>query len=450
MKHKNKFTKSQLKVMLLLAAVIVLMLGGLLLLNYFPDLIATGTPPKEEPHIKLRPARNSLSPHFNREINIGGSGDERLTEIFVHDDTLYIFGHTSSEDRDLDGNGGAFLALLNSDGSTKGFKQYGEKGDELVKATLCEGGFLLAVDCASGGSKLIKINLSGEVVGSVDTSGVSGEKFADLKYYVAGNVVAVMKVTDSISGNVNLKARVFDPALTPVAERSFPHACNLEYLEMFETANGYVIAANLVSPSVNRLAFIDWGLHSQGQFFDIDLGEAGGYKCHGVMPYKYGYAALIVDDKGICDVVTVSASLSLHSRVYLRSSSVTSARMFYAPNRYFCFLKRGQELASMIVFDDGFQTRTSIGAFSNVKDVYSSTVYGASAILCGASKNGIELVTDVDGKITSDLTFGGTGHENVKAVRIGGRLAVVSESSAVTSDCTQNFGGSDIWIAFMN
>ena len=47
MKHKNKFTKSQLKVMLLLAAVIVLMLGGLLLLNYFPDLIATGTPPKD-------------------------------------------------------------------------------------------------------------------------------------------------------------------------------------------------------------------------------------------------------------------------------------------------------------------------------------------------------------------------------------------------------------------
>ena len=104
----------------------------------------------------------------------------------------------------------------------------------------------------------------------------------------------------------------------------------------------------------------------------------------------------------------------------------------------------------MIAFDDGFQNRTSIGAFSAVKDVYSHTVYGASALLCGASKNGIELVTDVDGKITSDITFGGTGHENVKAIRIGGRFAVLSEASAVTSDCTQNFGGTDIWIALMN
>ena len=450
MKHKNKFTKSQLKVMLLLACVIMLMLGGLLLLNYFPDIISTVTPPKEEPHEKLREARASLSPHFNREINIGGSGDKHLTEVFVNNDTLYIFGYTSSVDMDFDGSGGAFLALIGSDGSTKGFKQYGEKGDELKCATLCEGGFLLAIDCAAGGSKILKINMSGEVTASVDTSGVSGEKFADLKYYVTGSIVAVMEVTDSASGGINLKARVFDAALNPVAERLFPHACGLDYIDMFETANGYVIAANLVSPSVNRLAFISWGLSAQGQFFDIDLGEAGGYKCYGVMPYMYGYAALIVDDKGICDVVTVSTSYVLHSRVYLRSSSVTSARMFYAPGRYYCFLKRGQELASMIAFDDGFQNRTSIGAFSAVKDVYSHTVYGASALLCGASKNGIELVTDVDGKITSDITFGGTGHENVKAIRIGGRFAVLSEASAVTSDCTQNFGGTDIWIALMN
>ena len=450
MKHKNKFSKSQLKVMLLLAGIIVLMLGGLLLLNYFPDIISTVTPPKEEQHEKIRPARSSLSPHFNREINIGGSGDEHLTEIFTLDDTLYIFGYTSSSDRDFDGNGGVFLALVGSDGATKGFKQYGKAGDELVKAALCEGGFLLAVDCAEGGSKIMKINNAGEVLGTAETSGVSGEKFADVKYYVTGSIVAVMKVTDTVSGGVNLKARVFDALLNPVAERLFSHACGVEYIDMFETADGYTIAANLVSPSVNRLAFISWGLQKQGEFYDIDLGEAGGYKCYGVMPYMYGYAALIVDDKGICDVITVSTAFVLHSRVYLRSSSVTSARMFYAPGRYYCFLKRGQELASMIVFDDGFQTRTSMSAFSNVKDVYSHTVYGASALLCGASKNGIELVTDTDGAVTSDITFGGIGHENVKAIRIGGRFAVVSESSVVTSDCTQNFGGTDIWIAFMN
>ena len=448
---KNKFTRRQLNVMFLLATIIVLMMGGLLFINLFPEFIDAVTPPSpEKPHEKARAARTSLSPHFSREMNLGGSGDETLCDIFTYEDKLYIFGSTSSNDKDLDTGSGVFLAVCGADGSTKQFFGYGEKGDVLVKTALCESGFLLGVNRAAGGSAIIKITLAGAFVTQTNTSGVSGEQIADLKYYIDGTTVAVMNVRDGTAGNVSLKARVFDATLNPVAERLFAHACSVEYIDMFETSDGYVIAANLTSPLINRLAFISWGLTRQGQFYDIDLGTSDGYKCYGVMPYMYGYVAIVTDSKSVCDLITVTTALTLHSRIYLRASSVTSAKMFFAPDGYYCLLKHGRDLASMTVFDPTLQNRSSVGAFSSVGDVYSHSTYGVSTLFCGATKSGIKLVTDVNGKITADVTFGGAGMENVKAVRLDGKFVVVCEASQKTSDCPENYGGKDIWIAVMN
>ena len=448
MKNKNRFTRKQLNVMFLLAAVIVLMMGGVLFLNLYPDIVDVITPPTpEKPHEKVRASRASLSPHFSKEMNLGGTGDERLTDIFTYDGKLYIFGTTASSDLDFDAGGGAFLAITGADGSTEKFFQYGEKGDTLKVAALSEGGFLLGVNRAAGGSAIMKIGLNGNYLTQVDTSGTSGETIADLKYYISGTIVAVMSVRDDITGSSNLKARIYDETLNPVAERLFAHACSVEYIDMFETGSEYVIAVNLSSALVNRLAFIRWGLTAQGQFFDVDLGDSGGYKCYGVMPYMYGYVAAVVDSKSVCDLVTVTTSLTLHSRVYLRSSSVTSARLFYAPDGYYCLQKHGEDLANMTVFDPTLQTRSAVGAFSSVKDVYSHSVYGSSVLFCGATAKGIKLVSETDGKITADVTFGGSGMENVKAIRLGGNTLVVCEASAKTSDCPENFGGKDIWIA---
>ena len=72
------FTKTQIKIVAVLGAVAALMLGGTLFYKLNGDVPAQTTP---YVHEKIRDPRPSLSPYFDREINIGGSGDENLTDV---------------------------------------------------------------------------------------------------------------------------------------------------------------------------------------------------------------------------------------------------------------------------------------------------------------------------------------------------------------------------------
>lgn len=444
-----KFTKNQIQVILLLSAFIVLAAGGVFLLKFLPADVPAVTPPVEQ-HQRIRQARPSLNPLMKSELNVGGSGDETLNDVFTVANRLYIFGTTSSADYDFDADkGGVFLARLNAEGATEQFFQYGKTGDSLVKTLLCEGGFLMAVNQKEGGSFLLRIDFDGTVVSQIDCSGNYKETFADVKGY-DNRYVGVMRVTNETTQNVNLKVRVFDAALSLLAEREFPRAYTVDYLDMFETADGnYVIAANMVSPLLNRLLFIKWGMNLQGAFYDIDVGGEGQYRCDGILPYQYGYAAVIVESTKVCDMITITDKFELQSRVYLKQSAVQRARLLYAPGGYYCYMQRGVDVSSMLVLNDALVYQKVLSEFSGV-DVYSHYVYTSSALFCTASLRDIRLITATNGDVVSAAVFGGANKQNVRAVKMNGKFVVVCEASGVTSDCPSNFGGKDVWISFMN
>ncbi len=447
MKFFKSFTRLQINVIILLGSFAVILLCSTLFMRLSSAAPADGPPPEQ--HAKLRSARPSLSPTFNREINIGGSGDESVCDVFTFNDCLYIFGSTTSNDCDLDGGGGAYLAKVGADGSTLGFIQYGESGDRLVRAVPCESGFILGIDKAGGGSLILSIDTDGAQKSSVDTSGAANEKIEDVKLN-SGRLIVVTRISDGV-GVVNLKARIFDSELQSVAERAFSHACSLDYIDLFEVSDGnYVIAVNLVSELVNRMAFISFGLRQSPLFYDIDLGAENGYRCDAVIPYPHGYLAVVIDDKKICDIITVSAAFALHSRIYLKQSSVGGARLFYTPDGYFCLMKRGIDVSTMIMLDFDLQYKGVAAQFSSAADVYSHSVYGDSAVFALSGKRGAQVVTSSGGKIESSADFGCPYMENIFVRKIGGRLAVIAEFDKTTSDCPINFGKKDVWIAMLN
>ncbi len=446
MKFCKGFTRLQINVIILLGSFVVLLLCSTLFLRLADSSTVFSPTP---PHTKIRNARPSLSPTFNREINIGGSGDESVADVFTVDGKLYIFGSTASSDCDLDGEGGVYLAKVAADGSTLGFAQYGNAGDSLVRAVLCEGGFLLGINKSDGGSYLIATDLAGEKKSDADTSGAANEQIADVKQF-GERYVVLTRITDNL-GVVNLKARVLNDKLETVADRVFQHACSLEYIDLFEVGDGnYVIAVNLVSEIAGRMAFVSWGLRQSPLFYDIDLGSGSVYRCDAVIPYQHGYLAAVVDDKKICDIITVSTTFALHSRIYLKQSSVGGARLFYTPDGYFCLMKRGTDLSTMIMLDFDLQYKGVAAQFSTAADVYSHSVYGNSAVFCMSGKRGAQVVTCADGKVTGGADFGCPYMENIFVRKIDGKLAFVATFDKTTSDCPVNFGKKDVWVAMLN
>lgn len=443
---KAKFTKVQLGVMALLGVFALLLIGGVFLLRLNVDT-ETGVDPSQPPHEKMRTARASLSPYFNREINIGGSGDETLCEVFTDGKKLYILGTTTSKDKDFDGKGGAFLAVVNADGSTDSFYQYGSENCSLKRAAIYENGFLLGVNDENGGH-LYAVGYDGKQTADIDVSGVLGERIEDVKSF-SSQILVVTSVKNTAVDSLNLKARVFDEDLKLSAERMFTHACSMEYLETFSTENGFVTVVNLSSAIINRMAFIDWGLQKQGLLYDIDLGVSGGYRCESVLPYDYGYFAVVIDSEKLCDIITISSDFKLHSRVFLKQSAAESADAFYAPDGYYCFISHGESLSAMLALDKGLQQKNTVPQFSTVKQVFSHSLYNASAVFCGVGESGIKLVTQTDSETVSEADFGLPSAENIKTERINGRLVTVCDMSGTGSDCPSSFGGRDIWLAFM-
>lgn len=434
------FTKTQIKIVAVLGAVAALMLGGTLFYKLNGDVPAQTTP---YVHEKIRDPRPSLSPYFDREINIGGSGDENLTDVFSANGKIYIFGDTTSQNYDFDEGGGVFLALISEQGATLGFKTYSSGGGKLIRAALCEDGFLLGIN-DGGEAKVIKIDFDGTKTGEVSLGG--GETIADIKRF--DSAVAVLTyVADSGTNVTNMKARLYDFNLAIKAERLLSHACSLSYLDMFEHDGGYAVAVNLVSPILKRLAFITFALSASPLVYDVDLGEEGGYRADAVIPFSNGFAAAIVNDKGICDIITVTKDLSLHSRVFLKQSSVASARLMYAPDGYYCLMRRGGSLCTMIVLDEVLSYAGVAAQFAAVGDVVSHSIFRDSAMFCCESEKGVRLITRRDGKTVGDISFGGAGMTNVKAVKCGERIFAVCETSRTSDDCPTVFGGKDIWIA---
>lgn len=443
-----KFTKTQVYIMALLGVVIVLMLGGIFLLDLVPNVQPVDVP--DVKHEKVRLSRTSLNPHISRENSFGGSGDESVEGVFSYNNKLYVFGSTSSSDLDMDAGGGVYMAQLSAQLDTECFFQYGESGDTLVKALMCEGGYLLAVNRAAGGSRLLRIDFDGTQVADIDSSGMYQEKFEDL-LQCSDRYVAVMSVHNSSTDIVSLKARVYDSSLSLVAEREFSRSYSTEYISLFETADGnYVLAANIVSPLINRLLFIEWGLSKQGLFYDIDLGSAGAYRCESVIPYEYGYIAVIVEDTMMCDIITVTSSFELHSRIYLRQSAVKRAKIMYAPDGYYCLMQRGVDVSAMLILQSSLQYDKTAPQFSAVKDVYSHYIYSSSTLFAAATQRNILLITASERNVISSIAFGGSGMSDVQTVKLGGKFVSVCRSENKTSDCPENYGGSDIWLSLLN
>lgn len=441
------FTKTQVNVMLLLLAAILLAICGVIVINVPREATGAVAPPAE--HSKIRAARPSLSPHIKSELNIGGSGNEKLTDVFEFNDKLYIFGSTDSADFDFsESTGGGFLCVIDEYGGTKNFYVYGNGGDEFACVALSEVGFVCGLDLKGGGAELLVISPSGERLKQADTLGLISEKIVDIK--VVDEKITVITSLADAAGSINLKARIYDGELNLKAERVFSHPCSLEYIELFPTANGYVLAVNLVSPLLSRLAFVTFGISDSPKFYDIDLGDSYGYRAKAVMPYSEGFLALVIDGNMICDVITVSTEFRLHSRIYLRQSSVTDAELFYRPDvGYMCFMKRGEWLSSMFVLDDKLSYKGVIADFSDAGRVYESFIYRDFICFPAAVKGGVRLFSAVGKNPFASISFGSDGMENIRLARLKQSRFLVCEARAKSSDCPNNFGGKDIWIALL-
>ena len=201
----------------------------------------TVTEPAPAPEYSTeRSARLSLSDSIDLETNVGGSGDERLTDVIAVGDRVYVFGNTESNDYDATSGNGAFVSVLGADLNTVAF--YRPSDRKIAGVTLAEGGFLLALG-DSGGVSLALMNYDGEVTA---TAPATDGEFAALRLTDEGYAL-ITGVTHSPLSKKKLLLRAYDFSLGLTLERMISSPYSLDFVDVFKTGDTYTVFFNATS-----------------------------------------------------------------------------------------------------------------------------------------------------------------------------------------------------------
>lgn len=444
-----KLNKAQVRLILLLDLVLIVLivaigvqfaLGGrsFYTAGNEPQANADDVLPAPNPateYSAVRSARLSLSDSIDLETNVGGSDDERLTDVIAANDRVYVFGNTSSGDYDASGGSGAFVSILDLDLKTLAFVR--PSALNLEGVTIAEGGFLLALG-GENGVALALIDADGEIK---STAPATDGEFAALRLTDDGYIL-VTSVTHSPLAKKKLLLRTFDFSLNMTCERMISSPYSLEFVDVFKVGDTFTVFFNAVSDlSRHAGAAVCTAAKSEPEIHYVDKG--GSYRAAAVAPASQGWAIAMIYEGGDGAVMLLDGDFNKKSVVFQGSSRPLSAMLDYCDGTYYVGFFGG-EVPLSLAYDPTFTVRKSLsllGGFSRVTDYISGTGWG---LFAGVYDGTPGVVGSRD---SCFLRFGSENETNVKLACCGDRFFAAAESRGVSADVGGSFGGTDIWIA---
>lgn len=203
-------------------------------------------------HQKIRDGVISLDPALDFTQTFGGSMSEDVVDIFFINDSLYIFGNTTSSDLDFD-NSGAYLAIIGKMGNTLGFFSY---YGTLVAVTLYSGGFVMALN-RDGCPIAYAIDLSGSEIKSLALPCVRKESALDIKY-ISGGYLFVTALSQEITTVTRLKLTMLTSELEFSGSVVTDEVYSLQYVDTLDVMGEYYLVANALSDLRNMLCVGEW------------------------------------------------------------------------------------------------------------------------------------------------------------------------------------------------
>lgn len=434
--RKEFFSKQQLQTIMILTAVIFLLLCGVAYtVSTRPVTPVSGKPADERPpHVLQRDARVSANEHIAWETNLGGSADEQPVAVLCKNNEIYIFGNTCSNDLDFAGE---------SEGKLRGFGARLTAGGRTVEYTLYDFTVQKAIPTLSGFAVAGNEGSSAGLYVLSDTLTVTGKTvmspthaLSAVGLYVFDNrYFLIAESYDTLSDTKSLLLHVYTTGLTLEIEKVFSHTYSLDFLDLMPYDGGYILAASASFQGLGYLTVARFSLLNVPAYTDYKLGHA--YTPTSFVPLGSGFAA-ICDYEGKCELLLLNSSfVKTDLKFFTEVANSNQKLLFYAGTAIYAYT--GEALLRL--GDDGRTVGTVNFAPERIVAFCSN---GVAAFIAGATQDGITLARI--GTQTDTFSLQVTSTARAALYCDGTSLLLAADCSGKTQDCTDNFGGSDVWL----
>ena len=453
-----KFTRHQIQVLVVLHLVVAVMLTGVILMPksgieqntpvqgepQLPD--NDFSPPDEKVHDKFRSPRITFDEDIFWETNIGGSGNEQVENAYEIGEKLYIIGNTDSTDLDFDENdGGIFLTVLSQNGKPLAYNFYDGR---LIKSSICENGIFCLTQKSEKYFACV-IDPNGTLKTETQLPLEANETPTDFVFdFLSGGVNIIVEATVEQPPKKRVQVLSLNGSFEATEGVLLQNVFPLDYAAAFPHENGYIIATCATGAKTGELIIYEWKT-TQDKLFTMHNYPIANrkYKVADVMPYPSGYVALIIDEKGIPDLLTVDCDLENPTVILLDDSETTGGKLFSDNENNFVFLQRANGTSSMYKMPVDLKNKTELSSFDTQTEVSSFRFTKTDTYFGG--KNAFSPVISVlnNQGVLFEKAFGSSTETIKTLLPSDGFIFAVCESGGTSLGVGKNFGGIDIWIA---
>lgn len=319
--------KHQWIVVTSLNLVILFLIGGLVFISVMKKKPAV-VPPVDptENYQRVRDAEISLSPNLAFEQYVGGSADETPVAAFKVDETIYIFGNTTSTDYDMSGITRGFLAIITAAGRTVDFIAL--SNDELTCGSIAEGGFLI---CSISEAMLIDYN--GKKQSSYRFP--AGDRPKKVILSDDGYIIAAENSSSGSFGKLRITR--LSQRLQLVYASISDEIYNLSLLDLYCMGENTIVFCN----SNGVKSMLSAGVFTAGAapvFTHIPLDDS--YTAYGVSPCDGGYTALAVDSLGRAFMLKINYRFALLRKLSFNIGDCIDGTMVFHNGSFTVFVRR--------------------------------------------------------------------------------------------------------------
>lgn len=434
---KKILNAKQLQTVMVLCAVIFILLCGVAYTVSTRQSTAANTTPvgtEKPPHSLVRDARVSANERLSWETNIGGQGDETPVAVFTKNNEIYIFGNTDSSDYDFAG--------LEA-GKTRGFGARLSVSGRTLSFTVFDFTVFKAVPTLSG---FAVAGNEGSVAGLFllsDTLTVTGKAYMPATHvlsacglYIFDNrYFLVAQSRNEITDVTTLLLHVYTSGLALEREKTFSHTYGLTLLDILPHNDGYLLAAAASFQERGHLTVARFTMLSEPAYTDYNLGYK--YTPTAFIPLGTGFAT-VCDNEGACELLTLNAALVKTDVKFLTETpNRNSKTLFYAGAPY---AYTGERLLQLS--EDGRVT----GSLDFTPECVTAFGTNAAAAFVAGIKDGTLTVALLGKEKSEVISLQSVQSSSLMLCAQPNSLLLCADTSGVTADCGNVFGGRDVWL----
>lgn len=466
-KRKNKRLAAGITAGVLTLALIV---TGVVFRDYLfaDDTLPVVTPPidyhqpdPDEPFTPRSARRYMGDKDLAWEINMGGSGDDVLGDVFEINDTYYLFGHTDSTNYDFKGQdtGDLFVCTMNSSGRLLSAAAFGTGyKDTFVKVSFNDNGFFLLSETGTANPSLAIFNIGFDCVVKKGFTYPSAQSVIPKDIYVDRNMIYVCaEVQNQIT---RLKSPLFfavDNQLSSLQWLQQPDATHLEFVAMFPSSSGFVALFNGNIAAQKYPVLCRFTKLASTEFVYLKQHTSGNnVYASDMIPSDNGSFLIFISDEGaeaLGSVIKVSAALKQTAKVSTEIKQCAGGKLLYGTgDKFYAVCSYGGNARGRLIIDGvSGLSMSRIDSFNDTGTAAYHLINTGRILLLSTTDIPMSaniMLTTIDESFTKQYqnVYGGKGSDkSVIFYNSDDGLLVFGYTDSADGDVGGNYGRKDIW-----